>query len=178
MGSVQEKVSATFGIGILIGLIGVFAVVAGYPWLFASLGPTAALQATMPDASVSRPWNVAVAHVVALGAGLAAVYATGASHTPSFAVSHALTLLRVAAACMAVIIAIALEFVLAASHASGAATALLLALGLIPPDWKGAFAVLCGIALVTALGECLRQFQLHLCRSRQEEQRAVDRTER
>lgn len=160
----RSQLFAALSVGIVVALVGVFGTIAGYPWLLASLGPTVALQANMPHTQVSRPWNVVVGHLLALGSGFAAVYATGAVHAPLFSASHSLSLLRVAAAAMAVTLAIGLEFICSAKHAAGAATALLIALGFIPPDAKGAAIVVCGVALVAVLGEGVRRIQLRLLR--------------
>jgi CBS-domain-containing membrane protein len=161
MRSLQKKLAIAVIIGIVIGLIGLLGVLSGYAWLIASLGPTAALQGTLPTARMSRPWNVVVGHLIALAVGFAAVYATGAAHTPPFSDLHVLSLLRVAAAAMAITLTIALEFVFQANHASAGATTLLVALGFIPADWKGAVTILCAIGLITVFGEALRQLALH-----------------
>ena len=160
----RTQIFAAVSTGTVVGIIGLFGVLAGYPWLIASLGPTVALQTTMPDSPVSQPRSVAAGHVLALGAAFAALYATGALHAPPFSASHSLSLLRVAAAAMAVALGMGLEFIFKATHASGAATALLVALGLVPPNWQGVIIVLCGVALVTVLGEGVRKIQLRLKR--------------
>lgn len=148
--------------GAIIGIIGLLAVWTGYPFLIASLGPTAALQATCPDLPMSRPWNVVAGHLAAVAAAVLAVHATGAIHTSPFAEFQPLSLLRVAAAALALALTIGLELLFDASHAPGAATALLIALGLIAPSWSGIGAVLCGIAAIALLGEALRRLRLTL----------------
>jgi hypothetical protein len=147
---------------ILVGLVGVFGKLAGYPWLFASFGPTAALQVTMPQMRMSRAWNVAAGHLIAVGIGFAAIYATGAADAAPFTSGQPLTFVRVEAASLAVFLGIGLEFVMRASHAPAASTTLLIALGLVPPSWHAVVALVCGIALITVMGEAARRVQLRM----------------
>jgi hypothetical protein len=147
---------------LVIGLIGLFGRLAGHPWLFASLGPTIVLQTTVPQLPMTRPWNVAVGQLVGLGAGFAAIYATGAMHAAPFLAGHSLTTVRVEAAALAIFLGIVLEAVLRASHAPAAATILLIALGVSPPTWSTVITLICGIALITALGELARLAMIRL----------------
>lgn len=149
--------------GIVIALIGLIATWAGIPLLFASLGPSVAIQASSPQQPIARPWNVAAGHLIALGIGVAALYATGAIAAPPFLDSHPLSLARVAAAALALGVGIFLEFVLKASHPPAAATSLLVTLGAVQISEKGIIAVISGIFLVTILGEVTRQLRLRLC---------------
>jgi CBS-domain-containing membrane protein len=121
-----------------------------------------ALQATRPNINLSRPWNVFVGQLIGLGTGMLAVYVTGAVHVASYSDTHSLAFIRVAAAVLAVALGLGIEFVFKASHAPAAATALLVALGLIPPNWDGVITVVCGIVLVTLFGEGVRRLQLSL----------------
>lgn len=141
---------------IVVGLIGLIAVWANIPLLFASLGPSVAIQVSTPQRRIARPWNVAVGHLIALGIGIAAVYATGAINSPPFLDSHPLSFERVAAAAFAIGVGLFVEFLLRASHPPAASTSLLVTLGVVEINWRGIGAVLAGIALVTALGEAAR----------------------
>lgn len=147
---------AAVAAAVIVGLIGLFAVFAGHPWLFASLGPTAVMQAVMPELPASRPWNVAAGHVLALAMALFAVYVTGAVYVPAFTGSNPLLLIRVWAAMLALVLGLCLEFAFKASHPPSAATSLLISLGLISPDRGGIVSLACGILLVTLLGEGVR----------------------
>lgn len=144
---------------VLLGAIGVFGKFAGYPLLFASLGPTAALQVTAPQLQMSRPWNVVVGHLIGIAVGYAAVFATGAAHAPPFTSGEELTFVRVEAAALAMFAAILLELAFGASHAPAGATTLLVALGIMPPTWSAVTALAGGIALITVSGEGVRLLQ-------------------
>ena len=141
---------------VVIGLIGIFGQRAGYPWLVASLGPTVALQTTVPRLPMARPWNVVVGQLIGVGTGFAAIYATDAAHAAPFLLGHALAVLRVEAAALAIFLGITLEMAFGANHAPAAATTLLIALGVNPPTWTSVIALLCGIALIAVLGEMAR----------------------
>jgi len=143
--------------GAVVLLIGFLGALAGIPWLFASLGPSAVLQASMPMMRMSRPYNVAVGHLIALGTGFFAVYITGAVHAPPYTVLHPIVLTRVWAAGIAITLAVACELAAKAQHAPAASTSLLVALGIVTPSWRGAFVFVCGILLVTVLGEGVRR---------------------
>lgn len=142
----------------MIGLIGLIAVWAAIPVLFASLGPTVAIQASSPQLSIARPWNVAVGHLIALGVGIGIVCATGAIYRPPFV--DALSLDRVGAAAVAVCLGLFVEFLLGASHPPAASTSLLVTLGAVQINGRGIIAIVSGIALVTAFGEVLRLARL------------------
>jgi CBS-domain-containing membrane protein len=141
---------------VVIGLIGLVAVWAKLPLLFASLGPSVAIQTASPQRRSARAWNVAVGHLIALGVGVAALYASGAIHTPGFFDSHPLSLLRVAAAAFAIAIGILLEFLMKAWHPPAASTSLLVTLGIVELSPTGIGAVVAGVILVTVFGEAAR----------------------
>jgi hypothetical protein len=147
---------------LVVAFLGLAGLWAGRPWLFASLGPTAALQAAAPDLPMSRPWNVAASHLIGLAIGILAVHLTGAVRAPAFSGQHALALSRVWAATLAIALSMGLELAAKATHAPAASTTLLFALGILPPGWNSALPVLCGIALVTGSGEAVRQLQRHI----------------
>jgi hypothetical protein len=143
--------------GLVIGLLGMLGIVMGVPWLFPSLAPSIAIQATTPGLPSARPWNVFAGHMIGLGCGLAAVYLTGAAGTPSVTDAHALTAVRVSAAVLSVLLSMWLQGVLRARHPAAEATTLLIALGTLEPTLHTALTVTGGVTLVTALGEVTRR---------------------
>ncbi len=159
---IPVSVSAPIASAITLGVIGSLAIAAGLPWLFASLGPSIAIQSGSPRQPMARPWNVAVGHFTALGTGYFAVYTTGAVHAPGFLGSNPLVGTRVAAAALAIALGMGLEFALRASHPPGAATTLLIALGVVDANWHTAATFACGIALITLFGEAVRRARLRL----------------
>ncbi|MFW5949388.1 MAG: HPP family protein [Halolamina sp.] len=68
----DDSVEAGARAGVLLAATGVAAVLTGSPFLFPSLGPSAYLLATAPDAPASRPPNVLGGHAVGVVAGLLA----------------------------------------------------------------------------------------------------------
>jgi len=140
-----------------LGAIGLLGIWAGIPWLFPSLGPTVALQASSPELPVSRPWNVAGGHLVGLACGLLVVHVTGAASVPGVTEAHALSGVRVGAAVLAVLLSMWVQTALRARHPPAEATTLLIALGALAPDLDTTLAVLGGVLLVTALGESMRR---------------------
>ena len=146
----------------VIALIGLIAVWADIPLLFASLGPTVAIQASTPQQRIALPWNVAAGHLIALGIGVAALYASGAIVQPPFLESHALSFERISAAAFALSIGLFIEFLLKASHPPAASTSLLVTLGAVQINERGVVAVVSGIFLVTVFGEAVRQLRLRV----------------
>ena len=142
---------------LVLGLIGVFGMALGVPWLFPSLGPSIAIQAGTPGLPAARPWNVAAGHLIGLGCGIAAVWLTGAAGTPGVTEAHALAGARVAAAVLAVLASMWLQAAAKARHPPAEATTLLFALGALKPDSHTVLTVLGGVALVTVLGEIARR---------------------
>jgi hypothetical protein len=146
--------------GLVIGLLGMLGIVMGVPWLFPSLAPSLAIQATTPGLPSARAWNVFAGHMIGLGCGLAAVYLTGAAGTPSVNDAHALTVVRVAAAVLSVLLSMWVQGVLRARHPAAEATTLLIALGTLEPTLHTALTVLGGVTLLTVLGEVTRRLLL------------------
>jgi hypothetical protein len=100
-----------------------------------------------------------VGHLIGAWVGFAAVRLTGVIHEPAVNVSHALTLARVAAATIAVFVSMALQTLARARHAPAQATTLLVVVGALDADLRGAFVLLAGIVLVAVLGEAVRRLK-------------------
>jgi CBS-domain-containing membrane protein len=142
---------------LVLGLVGLGGILAGVPWLFPSLGPTVAIQASTPTQPSARPWNVCAGHLIGLACGIAAVHLTGAVDLPGVTEAHALSGPRLAAAVLAVLLSMGLQAAARARHPPAEATTLLFALGAMQPDLRSALTVVAGVALVTVLGECGRR---------------------
>jgi hypothetical protein len=67
-----------------VGAIGLLAVCSQTPWLFASLGPTIAMQCMDPGKAAVRPWNIAAGHSIGVFSGFISVWMTGALNAPLF----------------------------------------------------------------------------------------------
>ncbi|WP_313707104.1 HPP family protein [Massilia sp.] len=144
---------------LVLGLVGLGGILAGVPWLFPSLGPTVAIQASTPTQPSARPWNVCAGHLIGLACGIAAVHLTGAAALPGVTEAHILSGPRLAAAVLAVLSSMGLQAAAKARHPPAEATTLLFALGAMQPDLRNALTVAAGVVLVTVLGEgCRRMF--------------------
>jgi len=125
-------------------------------FLFASLGPSAALIVHLPTQPSARPYNVFVGHALGFASGCAFVFAFGIAYAPSVFSVHELSWARIGAAVISVFVASALELGLRANHPPAASTTLLVALGSLHPTWSDAGAVFGGVMTVMTVAELLR----------------------
>ncbi len=139
---------------------GAVALAAHRLFLFASLGPTAALITQLPTQPSARPYNVFVGHALGFASGCALVFAFGIASAPSVFISHDVSWARIGAAVISVLLAAALEVLCNAQHAPSAATTLLVALGSFHPTWTDTGAVLGGVVIVMVVAELLRRVRL------------------
>lgn len=141
----------------LVAIPGALAALAGKPWLFPSLGPTAFLIATAPREAASRFYNAAAGHACGAAAAFLSVLLLGAGAEPSALAAHALQPRRAAASALAVAGTILLQRPLRALHAPAAATTLLITLGGFAPTAADAASIALGVLLVAGAGEALRR---------------------
>ncbi len=144
--------------GFLVGLAGAIGLLAGKPWLFPSLGPTAYLQSERPDLPSSRLYNVLVGHLVGLGAGFLAVAVLGAWDAPVVLTTHRLSPARVGAAALAIALTLLASALIRSSHPPAAATTLLVALGAFRTA-SDALTVAAGVLIVGVVGEGFRRLR-------------------
>ncbi len=69
-----------------------------------------------------------------------------------------LVLLQAGAAALAMLLSLVAQYMLDARHPPAESTTLVVALGAVQPDTKGVLSIIVGAALVTVLGEALRQY--------------------
>lgn len=130
------------------------------PWLFPSLAPTAALQASHPQLPSSRPYPVVFGHTVAILMGYAAVWALGAAGTPSIFHAGRMIEPRLWASVVGVAMTELVQFILRAQHPPAASTVLLITLGGFKMRWSDLVALIVGVAVVAVVGEVLRRARL------------------
>jgi hypothetical protein len=140
----------------VLGAIGAFSLRVQDPMLVPSLGSAIFLQTMTPEQPSARAWNTGMGQLIGAAAGFAAVFLAAAEWTPHFMGKNPLTIARVAAACMAVLLTYVVQRILRATSAAGGATALVVALGAETATEDGAIRLVAGILLVTALGEAAR----------------------
>ncbi len=128
--------------------------------LFASLGPTAVMQAHSPSRRSSSLYNVVVGHAAGFAVASAAVLALGLARAPSVFAADAVDARRVVAAVLALTGATALEIALRAAHPPSASTTLLVALGSFKPTLHAAAVVLTGVLVVGVVGEGFRRIRI------------------
>jgi hypothetical protein len=138
---------------------GIVALLTGQLLLFPSLGPTAVMVSYEPEHRSARFYNVIVSHIGGLLSGFACVFLFGLAHTPSVFQLRMLSVSRVAAASIAILLAILLELVLDAAHPPATATTLLAALGSFRPTWHDGLTVVAGVVVVAIAGELGRLLQ-------------------
>jgi CBS-domain-containing membrane protein len=142
--------------GLLLAATGVAAVLTGSPFLFPSLGPSAYLLATAPDAPASRPRNVLGGHAVGVVAGLLATHLI----SPGLVVIEPIPplspgMLRLgASAVVSVTLTTAGMLATSTEHAPACATTLIVALGLLTTPIEGAI-VLAAVLLLLAVDSLL-----------------------
>ncbi|WP_013334673.1 HPP family protein [Gloeothece verrucosa] len=151
---------APFSAGLLILIVGLIGIVVGQPWLFPSLGPSAFLLVENPQLPSARFYNIVVGHLIGLGAGCLAVIILNASDAPGVLSSNHLTLIRVWAALLAIVLNMIGVILARASHPPSAATTLLVALGGLKVTWQDALTVIIGVLLLAVFGEGLRLLRL------------------
>jgi hypothetical protein len=153
---VPEVVWTPVAVGGLLLATGLIGLLAGQPWLFPSLGPTAFLQAEEPGKPASRFYNTVVGHLVGLVAGVLAAWLFVDAGTPPVLATKDLVPARVWAAALSGVLTMLGLALLKAQHPPAAATMLLVALGGIAPTWRGAGMVVAGVLIVASLGEGVR----------------------
>lgn len=151
-----DAIWSPLAVGGLLLATGLIGLLAGQPWLFPSLGPTALIQAEEPGKPASRFYNTVVGHLVGLGAGFLAAWLFVDAGTPSVLADKELVAARVWAAALSGALTMLGLTLLKAQHPPAAATMLLVALGGIAPNWRGAGMVVAGVLIVASLGEGVR----------------------
>lgn len=145
----DDAVGAGLRAGALLAATGIAAVLTGSPFLFPSLGPSAYLLATAPDAPASRPRTVLGGHAVGVVAGLLATHLISPGLVvidpiPAFSPE----MLRLgASAVVSVILTTVGMLATGYEHAPACATTLIVALGLLSTPTEGAI-VLAAVMLL------------------------------
>ena len=144
--------------GFLILIAGVIGLIAGQPWLFPSLGPTAYLQVETPELKSAHFYNTIVGHYVGIAAGLIGIAIFSLWNTPSVLVSHQLLPAWVGAATVAIFLTVIINMFLRSSHPPAGATTLLVALGAFRTPSQIS-ALVAGVLIIAVVGEILRRIR-------------------
>jgi hypothetical protein len=144
---------------ITLGVAAIASLLVGAPFVFPSLGPTAALVAVEPANPASRAWNIVVGHAGGLVAGFVALAVFGALNAPTLFTDKVLDPGRAAASVLALGLTILVGMLLRANHPPAAATTLLVSLGGIR-TMEDVLHLAVGVVLVAIAGELLRRVRL------------------
>ena len=117
------------GSGISIFIIGVAAILTHEPWIFPSLGPTAYILYAAPMTVEACPRNVIVSHFIGIVSGVVAIAVFGLMGSDE--IGHELTLRRVGAVTLALVLTFAVMTWLRVPHAPAGATTMIVALGVL-----------------------------------------------
>jgi CBS-domain-containing membrane protein len=124
------------------------------PLIFASLGPTAYELIEQPHRRSARPYNIIMGHLIAVVAGLVAVYGIHAWTVPAVSLAS-VPLLRVWAASLAAALTVVGTLAARATQPAALSTTLVVSLGAMQ-RWQDGILIMIAILLLTAIGEPLR----------------------
>ncbi|MFL5755152.1 MAG: HPP family protein [Chloroflexota bacterium] len=157
--SIPDPVWSPLASGFVILVVAAVSLLVGRPFLFPSLGPTAALVASEPAQPSSRGWNILVGHLGGLIAAVVGLLVFGAFGAPTLFADKVLDPGRAGASVLAIALTVLVGILARASHPPAAATVLLVTLGGIRTFEDGLNLVI-GVVIVTALGELVRRIRL------------------
>ncbi|MGC1869380.1 MAG: HPP family protein [Acidobacteriaceae bacterium] len=128
------------------------------PFVFASLGPTAYEIVETSKRPSARPYNIIMGNLIAVLAGFAALWITGAWGVPSIS-AHGVPLARVWAATIAALLTVLGTLLARATQPAALSTTMLIALGIMQTARDGVIIML-AVLLITAIGEPLRRWRI------------------
>ncbi len=156
---IPDSIWAPFSGAFLIFIAGSISLIAGQPWLFPSLGPTAYLQVEKPGLKSARLYNTIMGHYIGIIAGLIGIAIFGLWTVPSVIVSQYLLPAWVGAATIAVFLTIVINILLDSSHPPAAATTLLVSLGAFRTPSQ-ILALIIGVLIIGVIGEVFRRVRI------------------
>jgi len=162
----RDFLVAPAGEGALILVLAALSWIARWPFVFASLGPTAYEMVEQPGLKSARPYNVIAGHLVALGAGWIALLVFHARSSPSVSLAGSVVPARLGAAVLAVLLTTFVTLALRASQPAALSTALLVSLGSMQTG-RDAVAIVISVLILAAIGEPLRRWRTEAAREHQ-----------
>lgn len=154
----KDLLIAPAGEALLLLLAALVGWLSHQPLIFASLGPTAYEQIETPHRRSARPYSIFAGHLVAIGAGYLALFATRAWYAPPVSTSG-VPLDRVWAVVLSAALTVLVTLLLHASQPAALSTTLLISTGILqqPVD---AVLILGAVVLMILAGEPLRRLRL------------------
>ncbi len=144
---------------LLLFAIGALGMTRRAPWLLPSIVPSIYLVALKAPHPTTRPYNIFVGHMLALGAGFLSVAIFDAWDAPDVLATGVMTWDRVFAATVAILLTIAFALALRASHPPAGATTVLVALGSLDTG-HDAIDLTVGAALIAVFGGVARYVRM------------------
>lgn len=154
----RDLLIAPCGEALLILVLAALGWVARWPFIFASLGPTAYEMIEQPRMKSARPYNVIAGHLAALGAGWIALLVFHARSSPSVSLAGFVAPARLNAGVLAVLLTTFITLAIRASQPAALSTALLVSLGSMQTP-RDAVAIVISVLILTAIGELLRRWR-------------------
>lgn len=139
---------------LVISVVGAVGWLVAWPTLASTIGPTAYVFVAHPESEAARLKNSVAGHVVAVGAGLAALAAFGLWNQPPLAMTGSPSPAEIGACAAAVGVTLAVLEVLHLHHAPAAATAILIGTGLAKPG-APLIGLVLGLGIVIIIGPFL-----------------------
>jgi HPP family len=155
----SELLIAPIGEGGLLLIAGAIGWGTHQPFIFASLGPTIYEIIEQPQQKSARTYNVIAGHFVAIGAGYFALWVLNAWNSPGVASAKFVSLPRLWAGVIAVVLTTLLTLLIGASQPASLSTTLLVSLGVMQTA-RDAGALAAGVLIIAIAGEPLRLLRL------------------
>jgi hypothetical protein len=162
----RDLLIAPIGEGALIMVLAAIGWATRWPFIFASLGPTAYEMMEQPELKSARPYNVIAGHFVALGAGWASLWVFHARASPTVSIAGFVSAPRLWAAVLAVVLTTLVTLTIRASQPAALSTALLVSLGSMQTA-RSAAAIVISVLILAAIGEPLRRWRVKAGRRHQ-----------
>ncbi len=154
--SFKQRAAGILASGGILALVGALSIWARQPWLAPSLASALFVQTLTPGERSARLWPTLAGQIAGVACGVAGVYLAHAVRLPSFVDHHALLPRRVVAVLTAVVLTGASQLMLRAVSPAGAATTLIVAMGIETADLAGAARLIGAIVVAGLLGEAAR----------------------
>jgi hypothetical protein len=156
MSRYSDILPAVLGESALILVLAAIGWATRWPFVFASLGPTAYDIVEKPESKSAKTYNIIAGHFTGLGAGWVALWALHARGSPRVAIEGFVAAPRMWAAVIAVALTTAVTLAIRASQPASLSTSLLVSLGSMQTA-HDAMTIMIAVLMVAAIGEPLRR---------------------
>lgn len=156
MSRIRNLITSMLGEGALLLVVGTIGWAAHWPFVFASLGPTAYEQLEKPHSKSAHPYSVLMGHMVAVCAGFFALWILNAWASPKALSVGYIPAQRLWASVIAAGLTAGVTLAINASQPASLSTSLLITLGSMQTG-RDAVAIAIGVLILTAVGEPVRR---------------------